>query len=261
MRKRIVQDIPNTPPPSTIFLDDLKAIEDLVRDSMDTSYALTGFHYEFEGKFVVDSIEELKANRGHSKKFKMVAMHRRTLSNGEEVNGDSRIFEVGDLGTAYLNFPSCLRISERDFSHALRSIFEARKRHLRAIIQSIPPETRGMLFAVVGILCVACPGAAIFAIGKLLSTLQLSSVQRSISFGLACAIGLLLGAALLTFWKSLDPFTSHYRVNFYFEREKELEREGWRKGLLEKLLLACLSVLLGVLGTLFVQWVGSGSKH
>jgi hypothetical protein len=229
---------------------------------MDGSYTITGFRYEFDGKFVVDSLEELKANKGHTKKFKMVAVHRRNLSSGEDVTGDSRIFELGDLSTAYLTCPSCLRISDSDFNHRLISIFEARKKHFRAIIETIPPGTRGGLFAVVSILCVVGPAAFIYATGRLLSSLHLSPVLGSISIVLAFAVCLLLFVALLIFQKSLGSFNSSlYRVNFYFEREKELELEGWRKGILEKLLIASLSVLMGVLGTLFVQWLGSGSKH
>lgn len=261
MRKMIVQEVRDTLPPGTIFLDDLQAIGDFVRSSMDDKYSLTGFLYEFDGKFVVDSVEELKANRGHTKKFKMVAAHRQTSPRGETVAGDSRIFELDDSSEAYLTCPRCLRVSDGDFYRALASVFEPRKSPFRTMIQAIPPTTRGVLFGLMGLLLIVFPGTFIYASGKLLGILHPGPGIEMIGLAAACGICFLVCALLFYALSSLSPFSSIYRVNFYFEREKQLEREGWRKGLFEKIVLASISALIGIFGTLLVQFLGSGSKH
>jgi hypothetical protein len=68
-------------------------------------------------------------------------------------------------------------------------------------------------------------------------------------------IGAVKAAWLLSLSRGL------YRVNFHFERERQLEREEARKGAIGKILLILLSAAIGVVGTLFVQWLGSAAKR
>ena len=258
MTRKIIRQVPKYLPPSIIFLDELKEIESLVLSSMGDGYTPDGFLYEINEECTVDSIDELKAYGGHVKVFKMTAVYRRNILDSIEV-GRSEIFALERYHPAYITLPLCLKIDEQSFYYQLKEIFEARRRPLRAIVEALPDGLRIALGMIVLPLFVGVILGWITT--DIVMPLRQGQTHATLhaTFGGVIAVFLLL--VIFLFWKWIWPISSQYRVNFYYARDMQLEREKNRRAQLEKIGLALLGTLLGVLGTLFVKWMGQGTKH
>ena len=67
MAKRLLPKADKGLPPSTIYLDDLKEIEEILRSALASESAPLRILYSVDEDFVMDSIEELAAHGGHAK--------------------------------------------------------------------------------------------------------------------------------------------------------------------------------------------------
>jgi hypothetical protein len=250
MAKRLITKTPWSLPPSTIYLDDLKEIEVIVRSCFDATDPTPGFLYEVDEEFLVDSIEELEAHQGHARALRVFV--------GES---SSAPIESRKPGTLVLNLskyssdisaPYGSKKSEGDFHYRVKNVFELRKRPLLSSLESFP-RWHGidaswffMLWAL--ILFVAM--IVITRMGQGLSKMTLLFAVISCSF-----LTLLTGVASMSMLVS--GLGGRFRINLYYLRQSQLKKSESRKSFLGKVGW----MLLGGLASQLFQWVGGLLKH
>jgi len=261
MRKLIIRDIPERLPPSTLFLDDLQSIEDLVRSSIDSNFALSAFFYEVDGEFRVDSLEELKTNGGHSKTLTVGIECRRVLPAEVASLEEFSLVKMSVFSGANVFCPQCLRVNEREFCHEVRKIFDPRKHPFLAAIELLPENLRRFLISSIGSLAAVGFIWVCFSSGKYIYSLRLNGMAYALGFVITLGLSLLPLIPALAVIPFLLPSSGFCKVNFYYMREKALERQKSRKETFQKIILMILSAVVGAIGTLFVQWLNSGTKR
>jgi hypothetical protein len=261
MRRRIIKDFPDKLPPSTIFLDDLQAIEEFVRSSMDSNYTLIGFFYEVDEEFRVDSIGDLKSNGGHAKSLKMGIECCRALPEDGAPTEEFSLITMSVWGGADMSCPQCLGVNEREFYHELRKIFEPRKHPFLAAIESLPVNFRRFLISSIGSLAGLGAISICWFSGRYLYALHLSGWLSAVAFVVAIGLALIALVPALVTTPFLSPSSSLCQVNFHYMRERALEQQKSRKETIQKVILIVLSAALGVAGTILVQLFRSSPKH
>jgi hypothetical protein len=270
MRKRIVKEVRATLPPAIIFLDDLEEIQELVRSSMGNDYVLDGFLYEVNEEFTVDSPGDLDGSKGSAKRLKMSALWHQKSDGSRLVPRHSTILSLRASGISWVEFPECLQMKEQEYCAHLREIFEARKRAVHAFFAAVSPQIEVPVFLLLPALAGLAASIILHPWFRRIDAYAIAHArnpQDASVLGLigSAALGVLACVFLLFALSPIliasYPFASRYRVKYRYEKTQHLELKRSRKELIEKIGLAVLGTILGVIGTVFVQWLGMGNKH
>lgn len=250
MAKRLITKTDWSLPPSTIYLDDLKEIEEIVRSCFDANDTPPKFVYEVDREFLVDSIEELEAHQGRATSLEVYAGN---ISSASTKSDLYRTF-ILDLSrfSSSVSAPYGSKMSEREFYSQVKDVLELRKHSFRTSFDSLPR------WGLIGIdwLLWAC---SMILVGTVLLFFHMGIIHSKIVM-IICAIsgsslGLLASAVSLS--AAISNFRGRFRINLFYLRQSQLKKSESHKSFLGKVGW----VLLGGLATLFFQWISGFFKH
>jgi hypothetical protein len=253
MPKKAIRKTPTDLPPSRLFLDDLREIEEYCRSRLKGGCSIESFLYSVDNKFTFDSIEELNEHGGSAKTLDM-EVHRRGNS-GAARQERSAILSLGRFNGAVLGLPDCLTVSFPEFCGFVRQIFSARRRVLAAAVAGAPTWVLTSL-SVIGAISFWCFLALSFRLGGYTSDHHFGRTSATLAGIALCAFWVFFVIVLLDL-VGLPVFRGKFLVHFQFEGTAARERKAKSRELRRTVGLMVLSAVIGVLGTLAVQWLGS----
>jgi hypothetical protein len=242
---RVPTGIPNELPHARLFLDEIKAIEEILKTELGRSSptGIASVKYLLNGETRCDSLEDLEEIGGSVEKFGLEVTIER-----ENRYGETASFDIGDVARVWTQqLPSDVRWA---IYGKVRNILFARRLKLSYVLNTFSNEMQGVIWAIG---TMAGLGAGTLVIIRVLSSIF--HPVHHISFaplGVVAAFAALL--SLLVFLANRKG-----RVYLYYHHSIERERRLHRKSIILDLIKILVGAVLGVIGTLVVRWIVHGN--
>jgi hypothetical protein len=251
MAKRLIPKAARELPPSTIYLDDLKEIEEIVRSSLAVEGSTLRFLYAVDDEFIMDSVEELASHGGHARTLDISASSE--PSDGPEgMNSGDRILSLCE-STSFIHNPYRSRLSPADFKSRILGIFERRARPFMVAFETLPLWLRFIVYMVSCLSLVALNAAALRQFSN--SDLLRSQTTRIVFEILWMAI---FSAVV---WSPFWAVKGRFRINLCYIRSSQLERVNTRREFQGKIMWILIGALLGGLASIAIQLMSNHFTH
>ena len=228
MAKTVLREIPTEVPHASIYLDDLFEIEQIIRDAyaaLPAPREIT-FEYEVDRAFTLTEHQELIDHSGQSSQFCLNIVDSRSSSKWRalRIRADDRpIFKQ----------PPVLGDAQWAMFTKVEQIFASRKSTMRNILEPIP-------WPLMMLLLLICSSA--FYVIAAYSPSR-SAVRYQVFNASIVTVGI-----VFYFCK-----TSKNRIYFKHARQEEKRKEDSRKEIIVRVLLALVSAIVGIVGTLLTS--------
>jgi hypothetical protein len=229
-------------PPSVIYLDDLKAIEEIAKVCLVEDEKPLLFQYKVDSQYIMDSLEDLATHQGFARKLEIVIRHADPSRGGETIIDLLR-------NSSYLQVSSDRR---EEFISKVRDVFQSRKRNSLIVSEAVL-DWMGPKSFLLWIVLLVIP-AILILIAVLAGILDWKAGRTLIEYCFAVAV--LLASSM---WAIALPsvLCNRFRINLFYYRHRQIERRKSFSERLEKVLW----LIVGVILTLLTQWIGGRLKH